>query len=170
MRKWRGRKPGLFIMRDIAGHRGTQSKEQDRFTHVSFFLNTSDNFFTLQMFWNSTLNSFFQLVPFPTSVHLDKHWRHSFNKCSQAFPLHCCILEAITRGVRLKIQYMIVLCLCFRSWDLMDWTSYFALPQNVQCLQQLLSKVRYSTWSPSAVWWFTTPPTLPLSTQSYSQP
>lgn len=117
------------------------------------------------MFWDSTLNSFFQLVPLPTSVHLDRHWCHLFDKCSQAFPLHCCILQTITRGARLKIHYMIVLCLCFRSWDLMDWTSYFALPQNVPRLQQLLSKVRYSTWSLSAVWWFTTPPTFPLSSR-----
>ena len=78
------------------------------------------------MFWDSTLNSFFQLVPLPTSVHLDRHWRHSFDKCSQAFPLHCCILQAITRGARLKIHYMIVLYVCASGLGI-SWTGHLTL-------------------------------------------
>ena len=34
-------------------------------------------------------------TPLPPSVYLGRHWHHSHDKCSQAFPLHFCKLQAI---------------------------------------------------------------------------
>ena len=34
-------------------------------------------------------------TPLPPSVYLGRHWHHSHDKCSQAFPLHFSILQAI---------------------------------------------------------------------------
>ena len=91
----------------LGSQRGKESLiERMLFAYAFFVLKQEWYTFCSANIWNysSTWGTNYKIMPLarsldggplPPSVYLGRHWRHSHDKCSQAFPLHFCTLQAI---------------------------------------------------------------------------